>query len=557
MEGGALVVNPETVIRVFALVVWAPVCALSYRHLIPRLDSRARWLASGLLLAQVALIVAALFNQPARYIEFWLWNLDGEYNIPSAFASTQLLLGACFALALCREARAAWRRWFMLLLALVFIAQACEEFFSTQQDLDATLWLALVVPAGAATAALTAWAAWRSPKEQRTWLLVLLAGLCVIGLGSLVIDNLGPTCGALGFLPLDGCVVWRAAPEEIVECLGRWLALLSLLGLLGEAKTRDSGRLWLLFAIAPLLWIPFIIHFSPIKSHDIPKPSLPASVVFEAGLQLHGFRLDEAGLPAFAYVHLPSELELEDYGYSAHLVDQASGASLASRDDFLRRDHWTWPGGRGYEPVYRQAIDLTLPTPKPVNRALWFVFSLWRKEQGYFKPLKALESDLPALNDAQIILSELALPAEPAPAWPATLARFDNGFALAPVALPATARAGETLQIRFSWRAEQAGSEDLVQFVHLGPLENGQWLPFDQQPLGPRLPTRFWQAGLADGETWSVPLPGELPRGRYQLFTGLYRAGDQQRIPARDAAGQPYLEGRAPLGEIVIEAYAR
>ena len=84
-------------------------------------------------------------------------------------------------------------------------------------------------------------------------------------------------------------------------------------------------------------------------------------------------------------------------------------------------------------------------------------------------------------------------------------------------------------------------------------FQSGSWFVFDQQPLRPRLPTRLWYAGLADSETWQVMLPADLPPGRYSVFTGLYRAHDQERVPARQADGTPWLDARVPIGIITIE----
>ena len=119
--------------------------------------------------------------------------------------------------------------------------------------------------------------------------------------------------------------------------------------------------------------------------------------------------------------------------------------------------------------------------------------------------------------------------------------------------MPERAQAGETLAIPFAWRTDKDGREDFVQFLHLGHEASGAWWVHDQQPLGPRLPTRVWYSGLGDSETWEVPLPADLAAGRYTVFTGLYRAGDQVRLPATDAEGTSFVDARVPLGVLTIE----
>ena len=108
--------------------------------------------------------------------------------------------------------------------------------------------------------------------------------------------------------------------------------------------------------------------------------------------------------------------------------------------------------------------------------------------------------------------------------------------------------------IPFSWQSDEDGRDDLVQYLHLLHEESGEWFVYDQQPLGSRLPTRLWYRGFADTETWQVPLPADLEPGKYRVFTGLYRTGDQQRVPATDMDGTPFVDARIPLGVLTVES---
>ena len=166
---------------------------------------------------------------------------------------------------------------------------------------------------------------------------------------------------------------------------------------------------------------------------------------------------------------------------------------------------------------------------------------------------KVIASDHALLKETQVILGELVLPAVSAASPTAPLAAFDNGYALEAVDLPQRSLPGENLNIRFAWRSDVAGSEDLAQFLHFVHEEDGTWWGYDQQPLGARLPTRLWYEGLADSETWQVPLPADLAPGRYRVFTGLYRTRDLERIPARDGDGGHFVDARVPLGTLIIE----
>ena len=82
------------------------------------------------------------------------------------------------------------------------------------------------------------------------------------------------------------------------------------------------------------------------------------------------------------------------------------------------------------------------------------------------------------------------------------MAAFETGYSLVAVDLPERAMAGETLELTFTWHSDQNGETDHIQFLHIGQRESGEWQVFDQMPLGARLPTRLWYAGLVDEFSW-------------------------------------------------------
>ena len=47
--------------------------------------------------------------------------------------------------------------------------------------------------------------------------------------------------------------------------------------------------------------------------------------------------------------------------------------------------------------------------------------------------------------------------------------------------------------------------------------------------------------------------PADLAPGRYEVFTGLYRARDGERVPTTDADGQPWLDNRVALGTLTVD----
>ena len=551
-----LFTSTEALLRIFAFLLYAPVVLISYWKLIPRLSPTAKRIANAFLAAQVLVIAISLEIQPSSSFEWWLWHLDREWNIPSTLASVQLALvgGAALITAWLAKARPAWRRLYLLGIGLVFLFLARDEYANLHEFIPN--WIRLYGALGMAVVAVTLAMALYSPRRIRIWHLCLLAGLAMSASGALVIERLPPKiCGSLGFLRLDECL-WAYNFEEPLEFLGIWLTLVAMLGQFSDAVSMPKPRVRYALYALPALWIILLFQSDAIlPTVPFVADAQPAAVDFESDVHLHGFRIENKN-DYKLHLHLylsPRQWNFNGLGYSIHLVDQISGASIARRDQYFNHQ-LEFLLAPGYMPVYRQWMALEIPPQTPVNRAFWIVLTLWHEQDGEYVRQKILASDLQLLDDTQAVLDELAIPAAPTAAPPdVSLARFDNGFTLDAVDLPERARPGETLAIPFSWRSDIDGQEDYTQFLHLGHQESGAWWVYDHQPLGPRLPTRLWYNGLSDRETWQVPLPADLAPGQYKVFTGLYRQSDLERAPARDDDGMPFLDGRVPLGSLTIE----
>ncbi len=566
-------VRPRDLIWLYIFLLYVPLCLLVYRRLSPSLSPTSKRLTIGMLTAQVLVMVLSLAIRPTSLFQEWLWKLGAEWNIPSALASAQLALVAFVALLTAWLTRTipAWQRLYLLGLGLIFLFLGLDEFFDFRIFIDNLRGHYMTV--GAAMVVATIIVAVRSPRRSWIWQICLLLGLSIVAVGGLVFDVSSDFCGTIGFLRPSGGCLEPDYFEESLEILGVWLALIALLGQFSRIVPCPHPRVRHALYVAPVLWILVVARASPVP--DVPYQKFgygiqPALVRFESEEYLYGYhieRKDEAvGFQLYSYPWGSNDIGL---GYSIHLVDQTRGGSVASRDNLLKRDRSFQLFGDNFVRVYAQEIEIEFPPEAPVNRALWVVLTLWRQRDDEYARQKVLSSDLPLLGESQVILGELVLPAASAAPPTRPLAAFDSGVALHAVSMPERAITGEALEITFSWGSDESGGEDLMQFLHFGHLsppgeggsaeggaesfQSGSWFVFDQQPLGPRLPTRLWYAGLADSETWHVMLPADLPPGRYSVFTGLYRARDQVRVPARQADGRLWLDARVPLGIIMIE----
>ncbi len=552
MNSIELVFSSDELIRIFIFLLYVPACVISFWQLIPRLSRNAARLASLMLVAQLLVIVVSLELDATSQFDKWLWDFHEEWNIPATLASTQLAVvgGVALITAWLARARHALFRFYLAATGCVFVFLGLDEYLALHEFFEA--WERYYIALGLAVVAATLYVAWRSTKRTWIWHFCLLFGLALSVLGAMVFNALPRTCDSLGPIFLHGCLEFYFQ-EECLELLGIWLTLVAMLGHFSDSVPTPRRLARVLLYALPILWILLLLLNSLIPRLELRLIAKPASVAYESDIYLNGYTLENLGESSRVrlFVSAPQRKYL-GLGYSIHLVDQVSGESVAGFDEWGDRQHGLWLLGPHYAPVHGQWMEVRLPPGAPTNRALSVVLTLWRKKGGQFKPYNVRASDQPLLNEAQVALGERVLTAESSASQAAPLALFDNGFALAAVDLPKSASPGDALSIPFTWRSDVDSQEDHVQFLHFGREDSGEWFVYDQQPLGARLPSRLWYSGLADSETWSVPLPADLAPGRYAVFTGLYRARDQERVPAANVDGEPWLDARVPLGYVTI-----
>ncbi len=534
------------------ILLFVPTVLIAYRWLMPGLSMAGKRLASLMLAAQIFVIGMALLNQPSTSFETWLWHLDREWNIPSTLAALQLSLVGFAALlrAILTRSSSAWHSLYFAGVGLVFLFLSYDEYAMGHESIIG--WQENYMALGAVLALLTLALAARSPRRGWRWHAAFLAGLGLSAVGALVVE--APSKYNISFIAYGPYRHWL---EESLEFLGVWLALVAILGHLSALA--PLPRFWRrAYTALSLLWLLLLALggvIIPISAYA--GRSTPADVAYDTDVRLLGYRLEDNQ----RHLHLFMSAGRWDFfgrglsglGYSVQLLDQVDGGSVLGRDAYSHQRFFLL--APGYAPVYRQWIDLGQLERLPANRAYWLVLTLWRDDNEGYARLGILGSDLDLLSEDQAILGEVLVPADTPEASPAgaPLARFENGFALDAVEMPPLARAGEALPIHFFWRSDVDADEDHAQFLHLGHAESGEWWVYDQQPLGPRLPTRLWYSGLADSELWQAPLPADLAPGRYNIFTGLYRARDRERVTATGAEGGAFLDARVPLGSLLIE----
>jgi hypothetical protein len=124
--------------------------------------------------------------------------------------------------------------------------------------------------------------------------------------------------------------------------------------------------------------------------------------------------------------------------------------------------------------------------------------------------------------------------------------RFAGGLTLESFTIPAGPVAvGTDLPVRLGWRADgNVPPGPITSFVHLlaesdlsaRVAESDRFLLDSQQPA--RSPLR---PGESSSQGHLIPLPGDLPSGKYVLVAGLYRSDTLERLRRVDVSGDDFV----------------
>lgn len=115
-----------------------------------------------------------------------------------------------------------------------------------------------------------------------------------------------------------------------------------------------------------------------------------------------------------------------------------------------------------------------------------------------------------------------------------------------------TFRAGDILAITAFWTLDQpAPAADYVTFVHLRDEQGRNLTQRDVPPWFGLFPPQSWQPGSLVTERLDLPLPANLPPGKYSLVLGMYDSARQVRYVA-SIGGAQLANDEVNLGTIEV-----
>ena len=527
-----------------------------------KLPVELNWFSAFFIVIILALLVMhglTLYPSYSSHAIFFTWNLDQENNIPTNVSTVLLFTVSIVASRLTLAPIGYLKRMYWIIFALTFLLFALDEQLKIHEyfyDLYDIIYPILVTFLIVSMLILHRHNK-KSEHESLSW---LLWGMFLSIIGAYYLDK---THELSLYIPviLPSLRIDLHSAEELLEFFG---ILLVLLGLLRYSRSYIKGwvnshyfRLYLvLLPILAAICSRYFFLLTPF--YELKVYAEPVNVaVDEVAIALQGVDLPKwnqlnLGTSKHILIHTYYQANRplrQNFGLSLHLLDQVSEETYAYDNQRNFRPLDQIVVGRTYR------IEQKLPHFGNIlpNRALWLVFSLWyQDDDGEFHNYHVSESGRPLLSERQAILTEFVLRTEIEPSSGPAIATFENGFDLRKAEMPHQANVGGTLNVAFTWSSANNGTEDTVQFLHFRHEASDTIWNHDQPPLGARLPTRLWYAGLEDRESWQITLPDDLPAGRYQLYTGLYRSSDTERITAYDESGKEIQDAIIPLGTIEI-----
>ena len=174
-----MTVSASALMRVLVLLLYAPICLVALRLLLPRLSLAPRLLAIATLSAQIVILIVALEDRPRWELKGWLWHLDQESSIPSTFASVQLALvsGTALMTVIFASGRHALYRFYLVAIGLLFLYLAWDEYFALHEN--NVNWKQQYLALGTIVVIATIFVRRRSQQPTDLWLRVFLAGLAI------------------------------------------------------------------------------------------------------------------------------------------------------------------------------------------------------------------------------------------------------------------------------------------------------------------------------------------------------------------------------------------
>jgi hypothetical protein len=175
-------------------------------------------------------------------------------------------------------------------------------------------------------------------------------------------------------------------------------------------------------------------------------------------------------------------------------------------------------------PEFVGAYQLYMTTGNPA-RCHWF------SDMTTACPLGVLKVEGDPLEDVINFENQVLLSA----------ARLDRG----------TLNPNESIKVDLTWHGLKTWPDNYTAFVHLVGPDGKVHGQIDQWPVQGTLPTASWTAGQVVDDPYTITLPADAPRGKYQVEVGWYLLATLRRLNVLDAVGRP-SDDHVIVGEFTV-----
>jgi 4-amino-4-deoxy-L-arabinose transferase-like glycosyltransferase len=422
--------------------------------------------------------------------------------------------------------------------------------------------------------------------QAEGWVYVVYLGLCAAGAAGFLrarkrIGTELPSWGPIALLAawfglelialLRWTTVASASTGRLLFPAVAAVAIILGLGLL--TPLRPGGRWPAAIAVSALLlalaaYLPFRYIFPAYARPEVApsaaiigQPSHPAHIDYAGKLQLLGYDLSPQtarpgdGVTVGLYWRVLEDIE-QNYSVTVQLLTaglevqsntpcqgqrcacQPAGARAGAcfPTVLLAGQYDSFPGqgriatrhlraGEYFHDTYRVRVASTIQPPV-----------IARLKVGLYEAnlTKLTARDASGAELAEPIAGELLIERAvgPPPSRPAPVATFGEDMQLlsASVSTPSV-RPGEDLTVALRWFAAKRMAQSYTVFVHLAADSGRPIAQHDSQPREGAFPTTLWAAGQTIDDAVRLPVPLDVPPGRYQLLVGVYDSTSLQRLP--------------------------
>jgi len=519
--GLGLLLGLAALTKVSGLVLW-PAAALGVGWGAWLARDWRRFIFGGLIVAGLVLLVSG----------WWFWR---NYQLYGEWLGLQTMVAIAGprepALTWLELVRNEWRGFFLSYWSVfgvftILPARWVHSFFD-----GLTLWAL----AGGA------WLAIKKHPRPRAELvlLALFCGLTLVGVMRWTMQTFASQ-GRLMFGAIAPLSLFMAA--GLTGLLNtRWMSWVSLL---------LQGSLLLVAAVIPAAYI--APRYAPppiIAESDLPGSLRPVYATFSDSIELVGYTADDKprqpgeSQPVTLYWRAVRPMTL-DYKLALHLLGREA-VEVGKID--------TWPGGGNaptsqwkpdaiYADTYLIPIDRSAAAPSLLQLDLAF----WDQDPTNTLPMTAANGD--QLQTVKFTVGRV-VPQEPPAFTPAIVegTTFEYGIAL----LGLGASTDGALYLELYWRTDQRIPADYTVFLHVLDAQGLLVLQADAPPLNGDWPTSAWIPGQAFADVRLIPLPPNLPPGRYTLQLGLYDPVSGARVATFRLDGAEWPQDMVVVKDVI------